>query len=200
VRNQVKFISKNPFEILSLQSKVMNKFQRGVGRDIFFDVFKHPLRNLSITFYWRLKISNRFFGMKFNLISHLILVQSFLKKNYSTMTKWGLKFFIKYNFDILTMSSQVLIFKLSHTFWGFMVENWFQYKNDISHLYSYNFHWDVKILFIWQYVEFLWCFLLGFLRFLANLFNTSLLMCLSGLRFNKKKRAQYRYTQYWSLL
>jgi len=34
------FISKNPFNILSLQSKVMNKLQRRVGRDIFFDNLK----------------------------------------------------------------------------------------------------------------------------------------------------------------
>jgi len=39
----------------------MDKFERGVGRDILGDICKHPLSNLSITFKWRLKTSNGFF-------------------------------------------------------------------------------------------------------------------------------------------
>jgi hypothetical protein len=42
-RIKLRFIYKNPFEVLTLQLKVMNKFERGVGRVIFVDIFKHPL-------------------------------------------------------------------------------------------------------------------------------------------------------------
>ena len=66
--------------ILSLHSKVIDKIQSGVARNIFFDIFKHPLWILSITFDWRLKITNGFLEMKLNLISQLFLVQRFLKK------------------------------------------------------------------------------------------------------------------------
>jgi len=37
------FISKNPFEMSRLHLRVIDKFQRGVGKDIFWDIFKHPL-------------------------------------------------------------------------------------------------------------------------------------------------------------
>jgi len=77
---KIAFISKNPFDIWRLQSKVMDKVQRRVGRDIFFDILKHPLWILSITSYWRLQMSNGFLEMKVNLIWQLFLVQSFLKK------------------------------------------------------------------------------------------------------------------------
>jgi len=73
----ISLISKNPFEISNFQSKVMDKIKQGVGRDIFFDIFKPPLLILSIAFDWRLKITKGFFKMKITLIS---LVQSFLKK------------------------------------------------------------------------------------------------------------------------
>jgi len=53
-------ISKNPFEILILQSKVIGKVQRGVEKDIFLVIFKHLLWILSITFDWRLQIANNF--------------------------------------------------------------------------------------------------------------------------------------------
>jgi len=59
----------------------MDKFQRGVGRDIFFDIFKHPHRNLFINFDWRFEISNEFVKMKVGLIPQLFLVQSFLEKD-----------------------------------------------------------------------------------------------------------------------
>jgi len=36
---ELNFISKNPFEILRLQSKDMDKGHRGIGRNIFFDIF-----------------------------------------------------------------------------------------------------------------------------------------------------------------
>jgi len=58
----------------------MDGFQKGVGRDIFFDIFKHPLWVLSIIFFWSLKITNSSSEMKFSLIFELFLVQSFLKK------------------------------------------------------------------------------------------------------------------------
>jgi len=35
------FISKNEFQILSLQSKVMDKIQRGIGRDILVLLFSN---------------------------------------------------------------------------------------------------------------------------------------------------------------
>jgi len=66
------------------------------------------------------------------------LVQSILKKNYSTMPKWGLNFYLEDNSYVLTiMSGQALIFQLSHTLWVFMMENGFYYKKDLSTLYSY---------------------------------------------------------------
>jgi len=40
---KIYFLSKNPFVIPSLQSKVMGKTQRGVKKGMFFDIFKHPL-------------------------------------------------------------------------------------------------------------------------------------------------------------
>jgi len=80
VEIKLTFIFKIPFEILNLQSKVMDKFQRGIERDIFLDIFKHPLWILSINFFWRLKITSGFMGMKIGLISQLYLNQSFLKK------------------------------------------------------------------------------------------------------------------------
>jgi len=46
----------------------MDKVHGGVGRDIFFDIFKHPLWLLSITCFWRLEITNRLLEMKFSLI------------------------------------------------------------------------------------------------------------------------------------
>jgi len=76
-----------------------------------------------------------------------------------------------------------------------MVENWFQSKNDISHLHSHNYHWSKSLIghensfhmaIGWISLVF---FVKGFLRFLANHFNIFLLICLSGLRF-----AQYRCT------
>jgi hypothetical protein len=77
---KLSFISENPFVILSLHSKVLDKIQSGVARNIFIDIFKHPLWFLSITFDWRLQITNGFLEMKLNLISQLFLVQRFLKK------------------------------------------------------------------------------------------------------------------------
>jgi len=69
--------------------------------------------------------------------------------------KWGLKFYIKHNFCILTMNSQTFIFKLAHTLWGFMVDNWFQYKNDISNLHFHICHWSNS--FIGPPKLFFWC-------------------------------------------
>jgi hypothetical protein len=66
---------------LTLQLKVMNKFERGVGRVIFVDIFKHPLWNLSITFRWSVKTSKLFLEMKLSLIPQFFLYQSFLKKD-----------------------------------------------------------------------------------------------------------------------
>ena len=37
------FTSKNPFAILSVHSKVMDEFQKGVGMNKFLNTFKHPL-------------------------------------------------------------------------------------------------------------------------------------------------------------
>jgi len=76
---KIAFISKNLFDILSLRPKVMDKFQVRVGRDIFFDISKHLLRILSITFFWRLIITKGFLEMKFRFNFQLLLVQSFLK-------------------------------------------------------------------------------------------------------------------------
>jgi len=55
-------------------------FSHEFGRDILFDIFKHFLWTSSITFVWRLKISNRFLEMNVSLIFHTNLVQKFLKK------------------------------------------------------------------------------------------------------------------------
>jgi len=60
-----------------------------------------------------------------------------LRKSYSTMPKWSLKFYVAHNFYVLTMSSQALIFKLSHTLRGFVTNNEFHYKNNLSTLYSH---------------------------------------------------------------
>jgi len=57
----------------------MDKIKWGVGRDIFFDIFKHPLLILSINFNWRLKITKGILEIKFSLIFQLFLIQSFLK-------------------------------------------------------------------------------------------------------------------------
>jgi len=54
------------------------------------------------------------------------------------MIEWGLKFYIKHSFGILTMSGRDLIIKLSLTLWEFMVDNWFQYKNNIFNHHSHN--------------------------------------------------------------
>jgi len=37
------FTFKNPFAILSVQSKVMDESQKGVGMNNFLNTFKHPL-------------------------------------------------------------------------------------------------------------------------------------------------------------
>jgi len=77
---KIAFISQNPFDIWRLQSKVMDKIQRWVGRDIFFDILKHALWILFITFDWSLQMSNGFLEIKVNLIWQLFLIQSFWKK------------------------------------------------------------------------------------------------------------------------
>jgi len=74
------FISKNLFDIWSLQSKVMDKIQRGCWKMLKKMSLPTYLWTLSITFDWRLQMSNEFFEMKANLILQLFLVQSFLKK------------------------------------------------------------------------------------------------------------------------
>jgi len=63
---------KNPFEVLSPHLKIMDKFERGVGRDIFLDIqCKHLLSNLSIpSFRWRLITSNKFLRIKDSIIPH----------------------------------------------------------------------------------------------------------------------------------
>jgi len=40
----------------------MDKIQRGVGRDIFFDNSKHPLSILFVTSFWRPKLIKGIFG------------------------------------------------------------------------------------------------------------------------------------------
>jgi len=47
--------------------------------DIFFNIFKHSLWFLSITFFWRFIITKWYLKMKFTFIYPLLLVQSFLK-------------------------------------------------------------------------------------------------------------------------
>jgi len=61
----------------------------------------------------------------------------FCEMFYSTMPKWGLKFYFTHNSYVLTISGQALIFILSHTLWGFMMENEFQFKNDIPTHHSH---------------------------------------------------------------
>jgi len=75
------FISKNPFEISRIKSKVINKFEWGCLRMSKKMLLPTPLSNLLITFDLRLKILNGFLDMKFNLIYQLLLIQSFLKKS-----------------------------------------------------------------------------------------------------------------------
>jgi len=77
---KLQFTSKNPFEISILQSKVTDKNQKEVEMDIYFNIFIQPLRFLSLTFYWRIEISNGFLEVKSSLIFQLFFVQS-LKKN-----------------------------------------------------------------------------------------------------------------------
>jgi len=108
------------------------------------------------------------------------------------MTKWGLKFYIKHHFDILTKSGEALIFKLSHTLWGFTVDNLFQYKNDI---FNFHFHKCLlcyfctglsKLFFDGKRLNDIDFRLKNFQIFLANVLNISLLICLFGPRFSKK--------------
>jgi hypothetical protein len=77
---KLSFISKNPFVIWSLQSKVIDKNQRGCLKISMKIFLATPLWILSKTFEWRLKITNGFLEMKLNFISQLFLVQRFLKK------------------------------------------------------------------------------------------------------------------------
>jgi len=92
----------------------MDKIERGVGRDIFFDIFKYLLWILSINFFGGSKLQTNFEN-EIELDLTIFLSSKFFVKSYSTMPKWGLKFYIEYNFYILTMTGQALIFKLPHT-------------------------------------------------------------------------------------
>jgi len=129
------FIFKISFEILSLLSKVMDKFQGGVGKDIFFDIFKHLLWILSITFFRRLMITKKLLKIKVRFISQLFLVQSFFKCYF--MPKWGLKFYFEHNNYYFWQWVVKLIFKLFHILWRFITDNEFHYKNYFSFLHSH---------------------------------------------------------------
>jgi len=73
-------------------------------------------------------ISNVFLDMKVIFISHIKLFY---------YAKIRFKIILWMQFFILTMRSQTLIFKLSHTLWGFMMENRFYYWKDLSTLHSH---------------------------------------------------------------
>jgi len=57
----------------------MNKF-RGDWKEHFWDIFKHPLWNLSITFDWRIEIWNVFLVMKSNLILLFLFSSNYFEK------------------------------------------------------------------------------------------------------------------------
>jgi len=79
--NKSKFhLQKSFFLFWASSQKVIDKNQRGLARNIFFDIFKHPLWFLSITFAWRLKITKGFLEVKFRLIWKLLLVLNYSKK------------------------------------------------------------------------------------------------------------------------
>jgi len=61
------FISKNPFETLSLQNKVMDKIERGCLKMSKKMSLLTPLSILSLTFDWSIEISNGFLEMEFSL-------------------------------------------------------------------------------------------------------------------------------------
>jgi len=84
---------------------------------------------------WNLK---RNFGNESWIDFLPFLSSKFFKRNYSTIPKWGLNFYFEHNSYVLTiMSSQALIFQLSHILWVFMTDIEFQYKKDLSTLHSY---------------------------------------------------------------
>jgi len=62
------FISKNLFVISRLPKEVMDKIQRECLKMSKKMSFPTPLSILSLTFDWRIEISNAFLEMKFNLI------------------------------------------------------------------------------------------------------------------------------------
>jgi len=55
--------------------------------NIFFDIFKHRLRNLFITFYWNIEIANGFLEMKVSLIPPTFHSSKFFEKSCFTMPK-----------------------------------------------------------------------------------------------------------------
>jgi len=105
----------------------MDKFQRGVRRDIFFTISNFLPEISPYLLIGVLNYQTKFLEMKFNLIFQLFLVQIFLEK---FILLWLNVVWNSTSNKIFTFSQWVvkLIFKLSHTLWGFMVDNWFQYK------------------------------------------------------------------------
>jgi len=127
MKNQVKFQFQKSIWYFKPPIKNYRQISKRGWKEHFFNIFKYPLWNLSITFDWSLEISNGFLEMKFNFIFKLFPVQSFLKK---VILLWLNEIWNSTSNKIFTFSQWAvsLIFKLSHTLWGFMVDNWFQYK------------------------------------------------------------------------
>jgi len=133
--------------------------------------------------------------MKFNLILHLILVQFFFKTTLLWLN------------EVWNSSSNIIL-----TFWQWAVklsfsnypipfeDSWWKIDFNIKMTSPIFFptiiieanpslgHEDSFYMAI-GWISFVF-FVKGFLRFLTNHFNISLLICLFGLRFSKKKRAQ----------
>jgi len=94
---KVNFISINLFEILNLQSKVMDKIQRGclkMSKKMFFPIL---LWFLSITLIEGSKSQKIFLEMKLNLIFQLFVHSKVFGNIYFSILKCGLKLYFKQN-------------------------------------------------------------------------------------------------------
>jgi len=83
--NQGKFHLQKSFWNLNLQIKSYAQILERMFENVKGMSLLASLWNLSTTLDWSFKISNGVLKMKFNLIFHINLVQSFLKKNNSTL-------------------------------------------------------------------------------------------------------------------
>jgi len=130
------FTSKNPFVILNIQSKIIDKNQRGVAKSIFWHIFKHPLWFLFVTFFMEDQNYKRILEVTLAWFDNFSLFKVF-QKNYFTMLKWGLNFYFEHN-SYTNYIKLIMNLKLSSSSYPIsfaMTNNGFLYVKDLSTLW-----------------------------------------------------------------